>query len=65
MDMKRQVATLVFHGRYKVIYDTDRKMNAFAVIAISWDKKQKQLERFDCLDSAMQYLTDIVRGGAR
>lgn len=63
--MKKQVAMLIFHGKYKVVYDSTRKMNPYSVIEVTWDKKQRQIERYADLDSALQYLTDMVRGGAR
>lgn len=59
--MKKQVATVIFKGKYKVIFDDQKKENPYSVIAVAWDKSQKQLARFACLDNALQFLTDEVR----
>ena len=62
MNMKKQVATLIHNGQYKVIFDDSTKMQPYRIIYIS-NYKQKQLARYDDLLGAMKFLTMVVMKG--
>lgn len=59
--MKKQKATMIFEGNYKVIFDDQKKQNPYSVISVSWDKKRKKIAEFAYLDEAMQFLTNMVK----
>ena len=58
--MKRQLATLICNGTYKVIFDDQKKQNPYSVIMVTWDKKRRKLAEFASLFEAMQFLTNMT-----
>ena len=59
MNMKKQVATLIHNGQYKVIFDDSTKMQPYRIIYIS-NYKQKQLAKCADLPNAMKYLALVT-----
>ena len=60
MAMKKQLATLICNGTYKVVFDDQKKQNPFSVIKVTWDKKRRKLAEFASLFEAMQFLTNMT-----
>lgn len=60
MIMKRQLATLICNGTYKVIFDDQKKQNPYSVIMVTWDKKRRKLAEFASLYEAMQFLSNMT-----
>lgn len=60
--MKKQVATLIHNGQYKVIHDDAAKIQPYRIIYVS-NYKQKQVARYDDLLGAMKFLTMVVMKG--
>lgn len=58
--MKRQLATLICNGTYKVIFDDQKKQNPYSVIMVTWDKKRRKLAEFASLFEAMVFLTTLT-----
>ncbi len=62
--MKRQVATMIHNGTWKVIYDDSAKLNPYRIVLVQngynklgvWAKMQKTVARFADLASCMYYL---------
>ncbi len=57
-EMRRTVATMTLKGIYKVIYDSEAKVNPYRVYRITGNHK-KQIQRYADLGSAMYLLTTI------
>lgn len=62
--MKRQVATMIHNGTWKVIYDDSAKVNPYRIVCSQygynklgvWTRMQKTVAKFADLASCMYYL---------
>ena len=58
--MKTQLAKMVYHGIYKIIYDEAEQLLPYRIIYQA-NGKQKTIIKLRDFASAMFYLADIVR----
>lgn len=56
----KQIATMICHGTYKVIYDDKAKFNPFKVYHIA-DGHKKLVEKYADLGSAMEKLARLAQ----
>ena len=57
--MRKQVATMVYKGQYKVVFDSDQVCNPYYVYRIS-DGHRKLVVRYADLASCMMHLSQII-----